>query len=317
MPITDEKLREVLADANVVLVNPDREFAKVNARDTPLPFNTLRAIHAAFESTGDIDVFHNTLKPHGFRKAHHDGNEALFVRRQVSLCIPTKDRWNPFLKINLPKYLENPYIYEIVICDENGNDKAQIEANIPSSRIKIFKNDTCLGPFFNKRKVVSLATLPTVCLMDSDNFAEIDYFNVWSVYLGDADPSPDTLYSPSFTKPQRNHGGFNFEYLSGTVIALDNYKSVFKRTDIIFNLGNYIVPKDLFARAEPTADDIREMPLPIDVICQNYIIIARNNGKIAVVPHMSYNHIVHGGSFYINSCAGAGVSHERINRFYR
>ena len=30
------------------------------------------------------------------------------------------DRWN-FLKVSLPKYLENPYIDEIVISDENGN----------------------------------------------------------------------------------------------------------------------------------------------------------------------------------------------------
>jgi hypothetical protein len=45
---------------------------------------------------------------------------------KLSLCIPTKNRWN-FLKVNIPKYLENPYINEIVICDENGEDAKMIQ----------------------------------------------------------------------------------------------------------------------------------------------------------------------------------------------
>jgi hypothetical protein len=44
----------------------------------------------------------------------------------LSLCIPTIDRWD-FLSVNLPKYLANPYINEIIITDENGNDAKKIK----------------------------------------------------------------------------------------------------------------------------------------------------------------------------------------------
>ena len=44
-----------------------------------------------------------------------------------SLCIPTMDRFDNFLSKYLPKYLENEYINEIVITDENGNDIEKIK----------------------------------------------------------------------------------------------------------------------------------------------------------------------------------------------
>lgn len=39
-----------------------------------------------------------------------------------SLCIPTMNRFDSYLKNNLEKYLQNNLIDEIVISDENGND---------------------------------------------------------------------------------------------------------------------------------------------------------------------------------------------------
>jgi hypothetical protein len=256
------------------------------------------------------------MRESGFIQKDYETDSLLFYRRQISLCIPTKDRWS-FLKENIPKYLNNPYVHEIIITDETGNDKRMIEEYIKSPRIKVYANDRCLKPFFNKRKVVSLASLPFVCLMDSDNFADIDYFHAWAKYLDGKEPDNSTIYSPTFTKPQSNHPGFHFEYLNNIIINKDNFKNVFKKTDVIFNLGNYIVPRELFNSASPTIEEETIFPLPIDVICQNYIIISRCGGSIAMVPNMSYNHIVHPGSFYTVSCAGAGVSHENINKFYR
>lgn len=39
-----------------------------------------------------------------------------------SLCIPTMERFDTFLKVNLLKYLDDKNIDEIIICDETGND---------------------------------------------------------------------------------------------------------------------------------------------------------------------------------------------------
>ena len=37
------------------------------------------------------------------------------------------NRYDDFLSIYLPKYLSNPYIDEILINDENGNDYSKIK----------------------------------------------------------------------------------------------------------------------------------------------------------------------------------------------
>ena len=46
-----------------------------------------------------------------------------------SLCIATMDRYDTFLSKNLPKYLANDLISEIIITDENGNDAEWPEKN--------------------------------------------------------------------------------------------------------------------------------------------------------------------------------------------
>ena len=43
-----------------------------------------------------------------------------------TLCIPTMDRYDNFLSKNLPLYVDNPLINEIIITDENGNDVDKI-----------------------------------------------------------------------------------------------------------------------------------------------------------------------------------------------
>jgi len=75
-----------------------------------------------------------------------------------SLCIPTIDRFESFLNKNIPKYLENELIDEIIISDENGNDVNLLKEHYPdNSKLKLFKNDKILGPFLNKIKACSYA----------------------------------------------------------------------------------------------------------------------------------------------------------------
>jgi hypothetical protein len=72
-----------------------------------------------------------------------------------SLCITTKDRYNDFLSEYIPKYLENPYIDEIIISDENGNDFNKIKERFSSNlKLRLYKNEYVLGPFLNKIKVL-------------------------------------------------------------------------------------------------------------------------------------------------------------------
>ena len=101
-----------------------------------------------------------------------------------SLCIPTMDRFDIFLSKFLVKYLDNEYISEIIITDENGNDIEKIKrAFLNNEKLVLIKNEERLGPFLNKIKACSYAKNEWIVLMDSDNFAYKDYFQMTKKYI--------------------------------------------------------------------------------------------------------------------------------------
>ena len=227
----------------------------------------------------------------------------------ISLCIPTKNRWK-FLKVNLPKYLENPYIDEIIIVDETGEDAKIIsEEYKDNEKIKVYTNEKILGAFLNKRKVVSLAKNDFVCLMDSDNFAPLSYFEAWDKYMQKNEINEKTIYCPSRTIPQSNHKGFDFRNFIGSY-NFENCKRNFKKGifDTLLNTGNYIFHKKLYMESE-SDESQKELTISckaLDVLFQNYLLLKKGNGIITVVPDMEYDHIVHDGSYYIET-------HKKIN----
>jgi len=223
---------------------------------------------------------------------------------KISLCIPTMNRWD-FLKINIPKYLENPYIDEIIISDENGDDVKHIRETFINPKIKTYTNERVLGVFLNKERVVSYATNEWVCLMDSDNFAPVSYFEAFFTYLNGTNPDNRTIYMPAFTIPQTNHGGFNFRQFIGININIDNYKDMYKVYETLFNVGNYIFNKNTYMNASLNKDEehLIYKCMACDVLFKNYLLLTRSNCTLVTVPNMSYDHIVHSGSLYINTVA--------------
>jgi len=235
----------------------------------------------------------------------------------LSLCIPTMNRWD-FLKVNIPKYLTNPFITEIVITDETGADAAKIRATFTDPKIRVYVNDSRLGPFLNKYKVVSLANNPFVCLMDSDNFAPLSYFEAWSKWLNGSLPDENTIYSPCRTIPQATHEGFDYRHLGGIYITKNNYKYYWKNIHmaaVLYNTGNYIVSKKMYMTTETDADlkhlETQRSP---DVMFKNYFMWKNNNMIMVPVPGMEYNHIVHDASYYMQELWGLNV--DNFNALY-
>ena len=226
--------------------------------------------------------------------------------QKLSLCIPTKNRWD-FLKINLPKYLDNPFIDEIVFCDETGEDAKMIQETYKDNeKIKVYINDKILGPFFNKNKVVSLAKNEFICLMDSDNFAPLSYFESWDKYIKENGLKENVIYCPSRTIPQSNHGGFDYRSFIGSYNFEDckrHYHNVTFST--MLNTGNYIFNKKLFIESgsEFTNENLDKTYKVCDVIYKNYLLLTKFNTILTLVPNMEYNHIVHNGSYYIETCS--------------
>jgi hypothetical protein len=222
---------------------------------------------------------------------------------QVSLCIPTMDRWG-FLKETIPKYLENPYISEIIISDENGNDAKMISLVFSDPKIKIFVNESRLGGFRNKRIAVSKASQTWVCLADSDNYIPLSYFEAAADLF---DPNDiNMIYSPSFTYPTLNHPGFNWRHMINDIFTPSNYKEMwdkYKNNNNI-NVGNYIVSKELYMKSEHPNDgtDYDVSCRCLDALYQNYLIF-KNGGSFRTVFGMEYYHAVHPGSYYTTESA--------------
>jgi hypothetical protein len=234
---------------------------------------------------------------------------------KVSLCIATMNRWDNFLSKYLPKYLENPYIGEIVISDENGNDASKIRETFTDPRIKLYVNAERLGAFRNKRNAVSKASLPWICLMDSDNFAPIEYFEAWLRVFDSTDTT--MIYSPSYTYPTDNHPGFNWRHMLGDVFTPFTFREVAAKHwhNNQLNVGNYIVHKELFMKGEPIHNsDLQVRCHALDVQYQNYLLFIRG-ASMKLVDGMNYYHLVHNESYFITE--GAKAAKDEIYNLYK
>jgi hypothetical protein len=223
---------------------------------------------------------------------------------KISLCIPTMNRFDEFLSIYIPKYLENPYIDEIIICDENGNDKNKIDLKFNNPKLKTFKNNNKLGPFLNKINCVLNATNEWICLIDSDNFVDIDYFDTIKKYFEDDIMDKTIILAPSFAKPR-----FNFKQYEGMIITRENINSIVKKAYenpedietllVCMNTGNYFFNKYLIENLDLTneTDYIYNTPSS-DVIYMNTLFFEQSNIKFVIVPELHYLHVVHDGSIF-------------------
>jgi glycosyltransferase involved in cell wall biosynthesis len=223
---------------------------------------------------------------------------------KISLCIPTYKRFDKFLSINLVRYLENPYIDEIVICDENGEDSQKISARYPNeSKIKIYTNETILGAFSNKNRVVSLASNDWVCLMDSDNYAPASYFEAWVSYINLNGISSKKVYLPMYTIPQPNHSGFNYTefqhlQLDSTSICQQNIDTL----SCMLNTGNYIFNKQNYIESNRHLAEYQKSGVKnVQDVFFKAALLFLNHSTFVLVPNMAYNHIVHDGSLFLNN----------------
>jgi hypothetical protein len=229
-----------------------------------------------------------------------------------SLCIPTMDRFDSFLSVNLPKYLENEYIDEIIITDENGNDIEKINNHFPNNpKIILIKNEKRLGPFLNKLKVCSYAKNEWIALIDSDNFADKNYFIIAKDYITEnIKDEKNIILSPCRLKPN-----FDFTHLSNFIFTKNNIqenleleKKIIQPNNcacsVLFNAGNYIINKYLInnLNIDNELENI-EKSSACDVIYFNILLLEQLNLNLHVVPNLEYEHVVHNKSIYIQTAS--------------
>ena len=239
---------------------------------------------------------------------------------KITLCIPTYNRFDNFLSVNIPKYLQNPFIDEIVISDETGEDIQKIGNAFPNeSRLKLYQNETRLGPFLNKEMAVKRASNDWVCLMDSDNFAPVTYFDAWANYIRANGINNRNIYVPSQTSPQANHPGFNFSKFNNHCFDKKNintYDMNDSAVTTMLNTGNYIFHKENFLGTSTIYPDLHSKLDIQDVFFKNALLLIHGS-TLHIVPNMIYDHIVHSGSFFINNSHNFHYAHNIVRDIYR
>jgi hypothetical protein len=219
---------------------------------------------------------------------------------KFSLCIPTHNRFDTFLKINIPKFLHNPYISEIIIVDDATNDYHKlIEEYGSNKKIIIHSQKQRVGPFKNKVTACSYANNEWICLLDSDNFADLDYFEEvfkeWKIN----GVNEKIIYTPSNALPN-----FKLENEKHIPKYIDKelwnkeYKTKHLYGTWALNLGNCIFHKSLVTNLQ---DPIYNQIYPyVDALYINWI--ALNSGfSIKFLENMTYIHTIHDGSTYTNN----------------
>lgn len=248
-----------------------------------------------------------------------------------SLCIPTMDRYNTFLYKYLPLYLNNDLISEIIISDENGTDYDLINKHFSfpyknSQKLKLFKNETRLGPFLNKLNVCSKATNEWIVLIDSDNFADIEYFEIAKKYIEEHINVNDKniILAPSRALPN-----FNYSHLSGMVFKKGNFRenklienkrinNSFNGSEVLMNTGNYVLNKFLLNNLN-IENEKNNIPLSCacDVIYLNTLFFEQLDLNMHIVPNLSYSHVVHDGSIYMQTHNSFRQFNEYVHQRYR
>ena len=225
---------------------------------------------------------------------------------KLSLCIATMDRWS-FLKETIPEYLKNDYIDEIIVSDENGNDCEMIFKTFGShSKIKLYSNSKRLGAFLNKMKAVSYANNKWICLIDSDNFAPISYFNAAIKHLSDE----NTVYMPTNQMAYKSNQYFDNREFVDVEIRLDNLCKIFEnpRSEVFLQSGNFICTKELFMSTKPIYG-LENQCNGLDALFKS-ILFLKNGATLKGISDMDYFHAVHEGSITLQSFSSDfGINH--------
>lgn len=215
----------------------------------------------------------------------------------ISLCLTTWNRdsmtFDAFRQV-----LNDDRISEIVIVDDCSDER--IYNNLAFmvngiGKVHLYRNETNLGCYHNKRKSVELAQNEWVIVFDSDNILTKEYLD--AIYFP-KDWLPHMLYQPEWARPH-----FDFRKFSGTVINAFNVKNYMPQAHFttMLNAMNFFINRDEFLKIPHR----KEETWTADSIYFNYLWLKAGN-KIYVTPGMQYDHRV-------NDHDGQEQSHYKTN----
>lgn len=241
----------------------------------------------------------------------YDNNMLVVKPVSISVCIPTMRRFS-FLKESIPRYLANPHITELVICDETGEDYAAITAAFSHPKLRVYQNESRLGMLKNKLRAASYATSDFVAILDSDNFADTVYFEAFKAFYCARAFSSSCLFLPCAATPN-----FNYREWVGRPITRSNVRQMYPKFGTCMNTMNLIAPRAFLSSLDiltdkPMCDEIGSYDSMYFVLYALF----HMNAALFVVPNMEYEHRVHDESGWL--LTHAEVDHlqtELVSRY--
>ena len=219
-----------------------------------------------------------------------------------------------FLKDSIPHYLENPYITELIITDETGEDCDAIMLTFAHPKLRVYQNERRLGAIANKQRAASYATCDYVCILDSDNFADGSYFEAFKRYI-ETNPITNTMvFLPCFAAPNFDYRRFIGKQLDRRTIHL-----YYPDINTCLNTMNMILSRSFLE----TYKLMEDTPWCVDAdgshdaLYFSLFSVFVRKATLVVVPDMIYQHRVHDGSWYMESIERSrGVYDRLMNRFF-
>jgi Glycosyl transferase family 2 len=230
----------------------------------------------------------------------------------IAVCIPTMRRFS-FLKESIPKYLENPHVNELIITDETGEDYLAITAAFSHPKLRVYQNERRLGSVENKQRAASYATCEFIAIIDSDNFADLPYFEAFKRYLATHQVSRSSVFLPCAAKP-------NFDYTEfiGHTLNKSTIRNYWPRIQTCLNTMNMIIPREFLARFNIMNDKPMSSMTSgaYDALYFSLYALFNMNATLIVVKDMVYEHRIHDGSWYMETSERSKGVYELLIKRY-
>lgn len=240
----------------------------------------------------------------------HDNNMLIVTPITISVCIPTMRRFS-FLKESISKYLENPYVSELVITDETGEDYEEIMSTFSHPKLRVYKNETRLGVLRNKFRAASYATSKFIAILDSDNFADIEYFKAFNKFISNKKVPFRSMFIPSRAKPC-----FDFTGWINIPITRNNVKYHYPKIETCLNVMNLIISKEFLSLFDINSDGFCDRVGTSDSLYFSLYSMFNMNATLFIVDGMEYEHRVHDESYWKqNHDKYESMPSELINHF--
>lgn len=202
--------------------------------------------------------------------------------RRISIVIPTYRRPEMTLSSFLKVY-NDERVHSIVIVDDCSPDGSYEELQELTSlmpKVKIYRNDTNVDCYKNKRIAVGYSSTDFCIQLDSDNEIDESYIDkIFSLKWDD-----NCIFTPSWAKPH-----FDFRAYEGVTISKHNVSQYVDKPmfEVCLNAANYFVNKNKYI--ETWSDEVDPVTSDSIFFVSKWL---ERRGEIFIVPGLHYEHRV-------------------------